>query len=74
MGDSCLDKVVMKLESDMSPVIKWFNFKSMVANPAKFQLMFLGQERKPRSKYCIYIDGNIIQEQNEIKLLGVTID
>ena len=36
--------------------------------------MFLGQERKPRSKYFIDIDGNIILEQNEIKLLGVKID
>ena len=58
----------------ISRVIKWFNFNSMVVNPAKFQLMFLGQERKPRSKYCIDIDGNIIPEQNEIKLLGVTMD
>ena len=66
--------VVIKLENDISRVIKWFNFNSMVVNPAKFQLMFLGQERKPRSKYCIDIDGNIIPEQNEIKLLGVTID
>ena len=74
IGDSCLDKVVIKLENDISRVIKWFNFNSMVVNPAKFQLMFLGQERKPRSKYCIDIDGNIIPEQNEIKLLGVTID
>ena len=45
----------------------------MVVNPTKFQFMFLEQERKPRSKYCIDIDGNIIPEQNEIKLLGVTI-
>ena len=28
------------------------------------RVMFLGQERKPRSKYCIDIDGNIIPEQN----------
>ena len=48
IGDSCLDKVVIKLENDISRVIKWFNFNSMVVNPAKFQLMFLGQERKPR--------------------------
>ena len=65
---------MIKLENDMSRVIKWFNFNSMVVNPAKFQLMFLGQERKPRSKYYIDIDGNIVSEQNEIKLLGVTID
>ena len=74
ISDSCLDKVVIKLENDISRVIKWFNFNSMMVNPAKFQLMFLGQERKPRSKYCIDIDGNIIPEQNEIKLLGVAID
>ena len=72
IGDSCLDKVVIKLENDISRVIKWFNFNSMVVNPAKFQLMFLGQERKPRSKYCIDIDGN--SYQNKMKqeaLLGL---
>ena len=53
---------------------KMFNFNSMVVNPAKFQLIFLGQERKPRSKFCIDIDGNIILERNYIKVLGVTID
>ena len=74
IGNSCLDKVVIKLENDMSRVIKWFNFNSMIVNQAKFQLMFLGQERQPRSKYCIDVDGNIIPEQNEIKVLGVTKD
>ena len=36
IGDSCLDKVVIKLENDINRVIKWSNFNSMVVNPEKF--------------------------------------
>ena len=43
----------------------------MVANPAKFQVMFLGIKQKPR--LCININGNYLPASDKVKLLGVTI-
>ena len=44
----------------------------MVANPSKFQLMFMGlsQDNKP----CSEIDEKIIPSTNQVNLLGITID
>ena len=44
----------------------------MVANPEKFQLMFIGL--KVGIKLCIDIIGIVVQTTNSVKLLGVTID
>ena len=44
----------------------------MVANPEKFQLMFLGLKDDP--KLCIDINGNVVQMTDSVKLLGFTID
>ena len=44
----------------------------MVANPDKFQLMFIGL--KDDIKLCIDINGIVAQMTDSVKLLGVTID
>ena len=44
----------------------------MVANPEKFQLMFIGL--KDDIKLCIDINGIVVQMTDSVKLLGVTID
>ena len=44
----------------------------MVANPDKFQIMFIGLKESKR--YCLHINGNIIVNTDTVKLLGVTID
>ena len=44
----------------------------MVANPDKFQMMFIGLKESKR--YCLNINGNIIVHTDMVKLLGVTID
>ena len=44
----------------------------MVANPKKFQLMFLGLTRHRR--LCLNIEGNKISATDCVKLLGVEID
>ena len=41
-----LDEVVPRLENDLSALIKWFFENGMVANPGKFQMMFLGLKGK----------------------------
>ena len=44
----------------------------MVANPDKFQMMFLGL--KGSKRHCLDINRNIIVNADAVKLLGVTID
>ena len=44
----------------------------MAANPAKFQLMFLGINENKR--LCLVINNNLVVGCNSVKLLGITID
>ena len=43
----------------------------MVTNPAKFRMMFLGKGLD--TKFDIYVDGKIIPDNEQVKLLEVTI-
>ena len=63
---------MIRLESDVYRLMKWFTDNGMKANPSKFQIMFLG--RKDMSKLCLNISGNLISSSNQVKLLGVSID
>jgi len=59
------------LEIDITNVLKWFEINSMAANPAKFQIMFLGTN-DPVPNFLI---NNIsIPVNDSVKLLGITID
>ena len=40
--DKDVESVAMKLEDDISRALDWFKDSRMVANPKKFQVMFLG--------------------------------
>ena len=44
----------------------------MVANPGKFQVMFL--ELPKSANICIEIDRSVLFPTNNVKLLGITID
>ena len=67
-----LDSVISNIEKDMKVAIDWYQDNEMVANPEKFQLMFLGLKDDP--KLCIDINGNVVQMTDSVKLLGITID
>lgn len=67
-----LEEVVCALKTDTIQVNHWFQINSMVANPAKFQLMYLGNDSKQASD--LDIDGIILTPLNAVKLLGVTLD
>ena len=43
-----LYEIVTNLESDLRRLLKWFTNNGMVANPNKFQLMFLGLKGQRR--------------------------
>ena len=70
--DVSLENVISKLKNDIDILNNWFLDNSLVANPAKFQLMFLGV--KNIENISINISGNEITSQPEVELLGITID
>ena len=70
--DSNIDSVIIKLERDLQEVLEWYSANGMSANPSKFQIMFIGLERK--NKLCLNINGQLITPSEHVKLLGVTID
>ena len=71
--DSNLKNALTRLRKDTIRIINWFSNNSMVANPAKFQLMFLGNIAN-YDELFIKIDDEIILPSDNVKLLGITLD
>ena len=70
-----IDSVICSLRQDTESAINWFVENFMQVNPAKFQFMFI----KPvmcryNTPDFIEIHDTKIMCENEVKLLGVTID
>ena len=66
-----LNTVVEGLQNIGIKALKWFEQNSLVANPAKFQVIFPGS---PNIKITINLNGFILQNSSVVKLLGVLID
>ena len=63
--------VTSRLENDLSKVLAWFSTNQLVANPAKFQMMFLGC---PNADIKIDIDDVSLLPSDFVKLLDITLD
>ena len=72
-SDTELNKVVDILEKESLNLIHWFSHNQMKANPDKFQAIAIGSKTLNES-ISFNLDGNKIDCENEVKLLGVTID
>ena len=70
--DKSIDTVIVKLEDDLQKILNWFKENGMCANPAKFQMIFLGL--KINNLLCLNTDGQKIKQSEHVKLLGVQID
>ena len=70
--DTSVDRVLKRLEFDVNVAINWFHDNSLVANPSKFQILFLGI--KNSNDLSIQIDGKTMHSTETVKLLGVTLD
>ena len=66
-----VNQVKSILKTDIKCVLHWFEINQMAANPAKFQVMFLGAKEP-----VIYfvVDNILFNVTNSVKLLGITID
>ena len=69
--DQDISVVLNRLNNDLKNALNWFKCNFMVANPAKFQVIFLGNKD---SSLGLNIDGNYVVGADCVKLLGVTID
>ena len=68
-----IQTVLNRLTNDTNRIIEWFSHNSMIANPEKFQLMFLGKNLN-YDELFITLDKDILLPTAEVKLLGVTLD
>ena len=66
------EAMIAKLEIDIYSTLKWFDSNSMVANPSKFQVMFLGLTKDQH--LVLEINGDVIAKSRDVKLLGVALD
>ena len=67
-----VDDVIACLEHDGKNAVNWFKINGMQANPEKFQLMILSSGAA--CNRSIVLDDVIIQSEQNVKCLGVTID
>ena len=67
-----LQAIVTDLENDISKLLDWFKSNRIVANPQKFQLMFLGLHGKKRLR--LSIEENKVPTAGHVKLPGVGVD
>ena len=67
-----IKNVILSFEEDLSNTLNWFRVNHMVANPGKFQVIFLGLREQP--KLILKINDTKIHLTDKVKLLGVTID
>ena len=72
-ADYDIDKVVNTLERESLVLINWFSLNQMKANPDKFQAISIGKKTN-KENITFNLDGNNIECDTEVKLLGVTID
>jgi hypothetical protein len=72
-SDTELNKVVDVLEKESLNLIRWFSHNQMKANPDQFQAIAIGSKTSNES-VNFNLDGNKIDCEKEVKMLGVTID
>jgi hypothetical protein len=68
-----LDKIINTLDKDSLNLIDWLTSNQMKANPDKFQAIAIGKNTQSNN-ISFNLNGNIIKTEDEVKLLGVTID
>ena len=67
-----LDTISFKLEIETNRTIQWLKDNEMVANPSKFQPMFLSKYKSIEKKMSF--DGKNIKSSDTVELLGITLD
>ena len=70
-----MSELVSMLEKDCDIAVDWLEFNHMLANPSKFQAIFLSKDKKQRTlNVPINIKDKTIYSEASVKLLGIKID
>ena len=72
-ADTDLKRLIDELVEDSTRLIQWFADNQMKANPGKFQAIAVGK-RTHSENICFNLGENIVNCEDSVKLLGVTID
>ena len=72
-SDTNLNTVVKTLENDSINLIDWFSKNLMKANPDKFQAIAIGPKTN-KHNLSFDLKGNKITCEENVKLLGITVD
>ena len=72
-ADRDLEKLKFSLETDSESLINWFHLNKMQANPDKFQAIAIGNKTKDQN-LSFKLGSTSLTCEDEVKLLGVTID
>ena len=67
-GSYSTEDVISSLKYDLKNVLRWFSCNQLVANPEKFQMMFLGSKC---DNVQIKINTITLNQSDSVKLLGV---
>ena len=67
------DEMVSSLTKDADISIDWLANNDMIANPSKFQAIF-PTKQKDQQSISIQVKEKAISSQNEVEILGLTID
>ena len=70
--DKDVEVVAARLGDDVYGALVWFKSKRMMANPHKFQVIFLGL--KQNEEFLLEIGNIIVNATRYVKLLGITVD
>ena len=70
--ESDLDIVLENLERDANIAINWLNDNEMVADPKKFQLIFLARSKSIEKEMSFV--GKAIKSSSQVELLSITLD
>ena len=66
--------LVDTLEKETGVALSWLKQNEMIANPEKFHAILLWKDQTSTSGEQTNIDGEIINSEETVKLLGVTLD
>ena len=66
--------LVKTLEKETGVALSWLENNEMIANPEKFHAILLKKNQTNTSGEPININGKMIESEETVKLLGVTLD
>ena len=68
--DRSIDTVIEKLEDDLQKILDWLRENGICANPAEFQMTFLGL--RINNSLCLNIDGQKVMQSDLVNCLAST--